>query len=255
MSDSRNNTTRKRWPQVLGPDDNLMAFVDSETDTVIDLVLSSVEKRGTFIRERGSWFPLGRNGIEKYDDPDIYTEFVEPEFIDYFDGQNRRTPGEVPFGGFDAYASQQEEDLDTVIAAVAAPACPPATQDVVINLKNRKKAMVGANYGPLDPNLPNDSYWEQRAANWSVTVEEARQSTCGNCAVFFVTSSVKECIASGLSAGDGGSRAVDAWDAVDAGELGYCEAFDFKCAASRTCDAWVAGGPVSDESDKENGLS
>jgi hypothetical protein len=27
--------------------------------------------------------------------------------------------------------------------------------------------------------------------------------------------------------------------------LGYCEAFDFKCAASRTCDAWVVGGPIT----------
>jgi hypothetical protein len=38
---------------------------------------------------------------------------------------------------------------------------------------------------------------------------------------------------------------------VDAGDLGYCEAFDFKCAASRTCDAWIAGGPVTDETGKE----
>jgi hypothetical protein len=27
---------------------------------------------------------------------------------------------------------------------------------------------------------------------------------------------------------------------IDAGDLGYCEIFDFKCAASRTCRAWIA---------------
>jgi hypothetical protein len=30
-------------------------------------------------------------------------------------------------------------------------------------------------------------------------------------------------------------------------DLGYCEIFDFKCAASRTCDAWVVGGPNTGE--------
>ena len=26
--------------------------------------------------------------------------------------------------------------------------------------------------------------------------------------------------------------------------LGYCELFHFKCAGNRTCDAWLAGGPI-----------
>ena len=43
-----------------------------------------------------------------------------------------------------------------------------------------------------------------------------------------------------------GGNPKDAFDTIDAGELGYCEAFDFKCAASRTCDAWVIGGPIVD---------
>ena len=53
---------------------------------------------------------------------------------------------------------------------------------------------------------------------------------------------MKNCIASGLE--QGGSGSSDAWGAIDQAELGYCEAFDFKCASSRTCDAWVAGGPL-----------
>jgi hypothetical protein len=53
------------------------------------------------------------------------------------------------------------------------------------------------------------------------------------------------CISTGLQAGD--SSSTNAWDAIDAAELGYCEAFDFKCASSRTCDAWVVGGPITQE--------
>jgi hypothetical protein len=29
--------------------------------------------------------------------------------------------------------------------------------------------------------------------------------------------------------------------------LGYCEIFDFKCAASRTCDAWVTKTDEDDD--------
>jgi hypothetical protein len=39
---------------------------------------------------------------------------------------------------------------------------------------------------------------------------------------------------------------LEAWDTVDAGKLGYCTMFKFKCAGSRTCNAWVTGGPVKD---------
>ena len=34
---------------------------------------------------------------------------------------------------------------------------------------------------------------------------------------------------------------------VDAAGLGYCELFEFKCAADRTCDAWLTGGPITKE--------
>ena len=50
-----------------------------------------------------------------------------------------------------------------------------------------------------------------------------------------------DCIASGI-----GGDVKDEWDTIEAGDLGYCEAFDFKCAADRTCAAWVVGGPITD---------
>jgi len=33
----------------------------------------------------------------------------------------------------------------------------------------------------------------------------------------------------------------------DAANLGYCQLFHFKCAGDRTCDAWLMGGPITDQ--------
>ena len=125
--------------------------------------------------------------------------------------------------------------------------CPPATSDIGLNIKNRQNAINTAGYGPLNPKEPNVDFWEKKAKRWSVTIEESKKQKCGNCAVFIKTSRILECIESGL-----GNEAGDtAWDVVNAGDLGYCEAFDFKCASARTCDAWVGGGPITVEKGKQ----
>jgi hypothetical protein len=36
-------------------------------------------------------------------------------------------------------------------------------------------------------------------------------------------------------------------EVVGAAELGYCELFEFKCAADRTCSAWLVGGAIKDK--------
>jgi hypothetical protein len=134
-------------------------------------------------------------------------------------------------------------------AAVDADACPPATQDIVLNIKNRQNAIDNVGYGPLNPQEPNDEFWQGKADRWSVTIAEAKTSVCGNCAAFIQTSKMKACIADSLQEGD--ENVADSYDVVAAGDLGYCEALDFKCAAARTCDAWIAGGPITDETRKE----
>ena len=58
-----------------------------------------------------------------------------------------------------------------------------------------------------------------------------------------------DCIEQGLAAGGSGSQ--DAWDVIATADLGYCEIFDFKCAATRTCDAWVTGGPITDQNESK----
>jgi len=122
--------------------------------------------------------------------------------------------------------------------------CPLPTQDVTLNLKNRAKAITAAAYGPENPDLPNTAYWKKKADTWDVSIQDAKQSRCGNCAAFNVQEEIKECIAKGIG------MEADPWGTIELADLGYCEIFDFKCAASRTCDAWVVGGPNDGEKDE-----
>jgi hypothetical protein len=113
--------------------------------------------------------------------------------------------------------------------------CPPETQDVSRNLRNREKAIEEQKYGPANPSLPNKKFWSEKAAMWNdISVAEAKTMRCGNCAAFDRTPQMLKCIRDGL--GEGGT---DSYDTVDAGTLGYCHMLKFKCAAARTCDAWV----------------
>jgi len=120
--------------------------------------------------------------------------------------------------------------------------CPKATQDIPTNLANRQKAIDKSHYGPLDPNLPNNDYWNRKAKMFNDTQENARKAICSNCAFFNISKKIEDCIAKGI-----GTEGGDPYEVIDAGKIGYCEAWDFKCAGARTCDAWVAGGPVTME--------
>lgn len=119
--------------------------------------------------------------------------------------------------------------------------CPPATQNIKLNLENRKKAIDEYMYGPLDPNAPNEEYWQRIADEWNMAdPDEAKSARCGNCAAFDVSDDMQDCIARGI----GTEAGSDPHDTIDAGTLGYCKFLKFKCAAKRTCTAWVEGGPI-----------
>jgi hypothetical protein len=126
--------------------------------------------------------------------------------------------------------------------------CPPATQDIDLNLENRQEAIDSKGYGPLNPNRPNTKFWKEKAEMWKLdSINEAKESICGNCAAFDITKKTLDCIAKGI--GDD-EDSEDPHDVIDAGQLGYCRFLKFKCAAKRTCDAWVVGGPLTDKKKK-----
>jgi hypothetical protein len=58
-----------------------------------------------------------------------------------------------------------------------------------------------------------------------------------------------------IEKGQSKDRINDAMEVVDAGDLGFCEIFDFKCASKRTCAAWIVGGPLTDDSEDEEEYS
>ena len=121
--------------------------------------------------------------------------------------------------------------------------CPPATQDITLNLKNRQKAIDEYGYGPLNPDLPNNKFWMKKVDEWNLdSTNEAKQSLCGNCAAFDQRTETLDCIAKGIDS----DNPADAAATIDAGDLGYCKFLKFKCASRRTCDAWVTGGPLVD---------
>jgi hypothetical protein len=121
--------------------------------------------------------------------------------------------------------------------------CPVETQDIKANLENRQEAIDIAHYGPANPKEPNEDYWKAKAGIFKGSVEEAKTMRCGNCAGFNQTSKLIDCITKGIG--------MDAKEVEQAGDLGFCEIFDFKCASLRTCDAWIVGGPITDKTNLE----
>ena len=51
--------------------------------------------------------------------------------------------------------------------------CPPATQDLDLNTKNRDATIKKYNYGPLNVDEPAD-YWKDIAEYWDTTEEAAK---------------------------------------------------------------------------------
>jgi len=124
-----------------------------------------------------------------------------------------------------------------------AKSCPTATYDIDVNLKNRQKAIDEYHYGPANPERAED-YWQKSAKIFAVSVATARTMQCGNCGAFDVSDSMRECIADGIQ---GDETGVDANASINLADLGYCNFLHFKCAGSRSCKAWVTGGPITEK--------
>jgi len=128
-----------------------------------------------------------------------------------------------------------QEEMKVVVGAVKDYICPPATQDLELNTKNRDAAIKADHikYGPLNVDEPGD-YWKDIAEYWDTTEEAAKKSNCGNCVAFDISPRMKDCMPGETSDDDG--------------ELGYCWMHHFKCHSARSCYTWAKGGPIDEDS-------
>jgi hypothetical protein len=243
-------------PNAPADDENLYAAVDENDNEVRYLVYSA--DSGIYIRSNNAWFKLPKNN-EALDDLVVFE--VDPKFIKIYDmaeGNNEQLLSddvekyEVDFrAGADEDSDEPEEKTAeaSVFFAVEdeySGECPPATKDIELNLTNRQNAIDNVGYGPLNPAEPNDIFWQDKAERWKTTVREAKSAVCGNCVFFVRTSKMLDCIEEGIGLGN-----QEAEGSIEAGELGYCNSLDFKCASERTCNAWAAGGPIVDDANGE----
>ena len=115
--------------------------------------------------------------------------------------------------------------------------CPPATQDLELNTKNRNSAIKTdyIRYGPL--NLSDEKYYEDAAKHWNTDVATAKKSKCSNCVAFDISPRMLDCMPGPVS------QDIEDED----GYLGYCWMHHFKCHSARTCFTWAAGGPIDED--------
>lgn len=129
------------------------------------------------------------------------------------------------------------------IVEAAAKGCPVATYDIDVNLKNRQRAIDDYYYGPANPDKPSD-YWKKAAQRWGITEKTAETMRCANCAAFDVSDKMWACMESGIK---GDEPAADAMATIHKADLGYCNFLAFKCAGTRSCTAWLHGGPIDNK--------
>ena len=118
--------------------------------------------------------------------------------------------------------------------------CPIATQDIHVNLKNRQHGIDEYHYGPANPDKPG-KYWKEAAKRWKTDEATSKTMRCANCAAFDISDKMYDCMTKGI---EGDEKNIDALATIEMGDLGYCNFLHFKCAGSRSCAAWVTGGPI-----------
>lgn len=124
-------------------------------------------------------------------------------------------------------------------------ACPPATQDLEINTKNRNSAIKAdyIQYGPL--NLADEEYWVRAAKHWNTTVKVAKESRCYNCVAFDISPRMQDCMPGLIMSQEEIEAAIEMDERWET--LGYCWMHKFKCHSDRSCYTWAAGGPITED--------
>jgi len=127
--------------------------------------------------------------------------------------------------------------------------CPKVLMDKNLSIRNHRICIVKADLGPANPRAPEELFWIKKSIAFGVPSSMARQMVCGNCGHYWKTLMIDKCMKdheqvtppevdpSWVDTGDGG---------------GYCDLWDIPCTASRTCDDWEPGGPITDARAKEH---
>jgi len=200
--------------------------VDLPIADLIDVTKTYPKVRYKELTEKA---PNTEDAMKRYKDGDAgFSDIVHLKakgLIPRADGSKRKSKKyQESFLGVDIVELAEEMD------------CPPATQDLELNTKNRNKAIEAdyIQYGPLNVDEPGD-YWQKIAKFWDTTEEAAKKSNCGNCVAFDISERMKDCMPGETSDEDG--------------ELGYCWMHHFKCHSARSCRTWAKGGPITEDED------
>lgn len=128
--------------------------------------------------------------------------------------------------------------------------CPKATQDIVLNTKNRQKTIDQFVYGPPNPAQKSTWFWTKLAKKiWNMDnpseqqLEDLKTMRCMNCSAFDISPRMKKCLPP-----DNQSDAYDL-EGMDTGTFGYCWMHHFKCRSDRTCATWAGDKPIITDED------
>lgn len=120
--------------------------------------------------------------------------------------------------------------------------CPEVLQNKNLSIKNHRICIVKANLGPANPRAPETIFWIIKSTKWNVSERAAREMLCGNCGHYWKTKFIDDCMKKHEQVTP--SEVDPSW--VDTNDsIGYCDEWDIPCTASRTCDTWEPGGPIT----------
>jgi len=121
--------------------------------------------------------------------------------------------------------------------------CPEVLRNKQMSIKNHRICIAKADLGPANPRMPEVFFWLAKSAKWNVSENAAREMVCGNCGHYVKTKFIDDCMKKYEQVTP--PEVDPAW--VDTGDGGgYCTEWDIPCTASRTCDTWEPGGPITD---------
>ena len=121
--------------------------------------------------------------------------------------------------------------------------CPEVLMNKSMSIKNHRICIVEADLGPANPRAPEVIFWIKKSMEWNVPEYAAREMLCSNCGHYWKTKFIDECMSKYQQVTP--PEVDPAW--VDTGDGGgYCDEWDIPCTATRTCNDWEPGGPITD---------